>query len=523
MAKNGKSGWVKWLMILMVLAAVAVGAIWYFDGSSDDAPQYQTTVIGHGEVIQAVTAAGQLAPLLNVTVGSQVSGRISKLYADFNSQVTSNQVIAEIDPSTFKANVQKAQADLSSARASLELSQLEAGRAGRLFTNNLISSSDHDTAIASLHQAEAAALIRQAALDSALVDLSRCTIFSPVDGIVISRNVDVGQTVAASMSAPVLFQIANDLTKMQIDANVSEADIGAVEEGQAVSFTVDAFPGRTFTGKVVQIRNSPTTVQNVVTYDCVIEVSNPDLKLRPGMTANASLITAQRTDVLKIPNAAFRFRPPEPSTNKTFVAKVLAKIGIGGGEKKTAMTNAAPVAKASDTNNVEVAANGATALTGNEPPEELQRRVGEMRARGEEIPEEIRTKLREYYTSGVLQQTTRGAGGGARGAGGGRRGGGGAGGGGGGFAGGRGAQPASRTIYILAAGKNSGDPIPQAVRVRTGISDGTYTEVTDGLKEGDTIIIGVKLPQATIAAPPGGASPFGGGGGGGGGGGRRGF
>src|ERR1035437_9210219 len=338
MAKNGSSGWLKWLMILILLAAVVGGAIWYLGGGGDSAPQYQTTVAARGDVIQAVTASGQLAPVLNVTVGSQISGRISKLYADFNSAVRSNQVIAELDPSTYKANVQRAEADLSSTRASLELAQIETRRSSQLFSNNLVSGSDHDTANANLHQMEATMQIKQAALDSAKIDLDRCTIFSPVDGIVISRNVDVGQTVAASMSAPVLFQIANDLTKMQIDANVSEADIGTVEEGYPVNFTVDAFPGRTFTGKVKQIRNSPTTVQNVVTYDCVIEVSNPDLKLRPGMTANASLVTAQRSGVLKIPNAALRFRLPEPSTNKTFAARLLAKIGLGK-ETKPAATN----------------------------------------------------------------------------------------------------------------------------------------------------------------------------------------
>jgi HlyD family secretion protein len=509
MAKNGSSGWLKWLVILILLAAVVGGAIWFFNGRGDDVVQYQTATVARGELTQAVTATGQLAPVLNVTVGSQISGRISKLYADFNSAVSSNQVIAELDPSTYKANVQRAEADLSSTRASLELAQIETRRSSQLFSNNLVSGSDHDTANANLHQVEATMQIKQAALDSAKVDLDRCTIFSPVNGIVISRNVDVGQTVAASMSAPVLFQIANDLTKMQIDANVSEADIGTVEEGHPVNFTVDAFPGRTFTGKVKQIRNSPTTVQNVVTYDCVIEVSNPDLKLRPGMTANASVVTAQRSGVLKIPNAALRFRPPEPSTNKTFVAKVLAKIGIGGSEAKTAVTNTAPAAKANDTNKVEIAANETTTLTGNEPPEELQRRVGEMRARGEDVPEEIRAKLREYYQSGVLQQPNRGGGGGGfRGAGG-ARGGGARGDGGSGL---RGSQPSSRTIYVLAANTPSGEPMPQAVRVKTGISDGAYTEITDGLKEGDIIITGVKLQQTTVATPPAGASPFGGGG-----------
>ncbi|MDW8310842.1 MAG: efflux RND transporter periplasmic adaptor subunit, partial [Verrucomicrobiales bacterium] len=190
-------------------------------------------------------------------------------------------------------------------------------------------------AMATLHQAEAQVKIRTAALERAKVDLSRCTIYSPVDGIVISRNVDVGQTVAASLSAPVLFQIANDLSRMQINANVAEADIGGVEVGQPVEFTVDAYPLQTFTGRVVQVRNAPITVQNVVTYDTVIEVHNPDLKLKPGMTANVTIITARRDNVLKVPNAALRFRPPEVANAeaRTNAAPDRALASAPGGER----------------------------------------------------------------------------------------------------------------------------------------------------------------------------------------------
>jgi HlyD family secretion protein len=498
MASNKKSGRARWVIILIAIALIGGGALWYFKGRDDDDVQYQTATVSRGEITQVVTATGTLNPVVNVQVGSQISGRISKLYADFNSAVTQGQLIAEIDPLTYQANLQRAQADLSSAMASLELAQIEARRAAQLFTNNLISASDHDTAVASLHQAEATTQTRQASLDSAKVDLSRCTINSPVDGTVISRNVDVGQTVAASMSAPVLFQIANDLTKMQIDANISEADIGTIEEGQTVSFSVDAFPDRKFNGRVKQIRNSPTTVQNVVTYDSVIEVSNPDLKLRPGMTANATIVTAERSGVLKIPNVVLRFRPPEPSTNETFTARLLAKIGFGAKATPPA-TNAVQVAKAGDTNATGTAE---APLTGNEPPEELQRRVREMRDRGEEVSAEIRSKLRELYQSGVLQRPGgggQGQGGGGFGAGGGNR--------------QRGSQSTSRTVYALATGP-SGNPTTNPVRVRIGISDGAFTEITDGLKEGDVVVTSVKLPQTqTAAAAPAGNSPFGGGGG----------
>jgi HlyD family secretion protein len=498
MAENRSNRWIKWTIIIVTVVAIIAGGVWYFAGRDDATPQYQTVLVTRGDLTQAVTATGTLNPVTNVTVGSQISGIIQTLYADWNSPVKANQVVAQLDPATYKAAVAQAEGDLANAKANLELNEVQAKRSSDLFTNNLISGSDYDTAIANLHQAQAMVQIKQAALNNAKVNLSRCTIYSPVDGTVISRNVDVGQTVAASLSAPTLFIIANDLAQMQIDANVSEADIGNIEEGQPVTFTVDAFPDRRFTGKVRQIRNSPTTVQNVVTYDTVIEVSNPDLKLRPGMTANASIITAEHNGVLKIPNAALRFRPPGPATNQTFAAQLLAKIGPGR-ETKATPTNTMPVVKSRETNQAEVAANTEAPLTGNEPPQELFRRVQAMRERGEEVPAEIRAKLRELFQSGALPRPGGGGDFGARGAGG---------------SGSRGSQPASRTIYVLATNAPSGEPTPQAVRVKTGISDGAYTEISGGLKEGDAVITAVKLPQSQVATPPAGASPFGGGGGG---------
>jgi HlyD family secretion protein len=488
MAKNGKSSWVKWVIILIVLAALAAGAVWYFKASGNVEVTYQSAPITRGDVTQAVSATGTLNPVVNVQVGSQISGIILKLYADYNTVVKSNQVVAELDPATYKASVIQAQGDLANAKANEELNAVEAKRAAELFTNSLISGSDFDTAIAGLHQAQAQVMIKEAALTNANVNLSRCTIYAPVDGVVISRSVDVGQTVAASLSAPVLFQVANDLTKMQIDAAVSEAEIGGIEETQAVTFTVDAFPGRNFFGKVVQIRNSATTVQNVVTYDVVIGVNNPDLKLRPGMTATASIVTAQRNNALKVPNAALRFKSlnePKPAPTTT--------------------TTNAPGAKAGDTNSTEQAS-AEPPLTGNEPPDVLMQRVREMRERGEEIPENIRTKIREMFQNGTLQRPAGGGGGG-----GGQRNSGGGGG------------VSTKTLYILVTDA-SGNQSPQPVKVKLGISDGAYTEVVDGLKEGDVVITGAKYPQAASAsAAPAGANPFGGGGGGGfGGGGGRG-
>ena len=408
MASKGKSRRSKWIFLL-VLVGAAAGGVMYFKEDHSEPPQYQTATVTRGDLTQVVTASGQLNPVLNVQVGSQISGNITKLFADYNSLVKSNQVVAQLDPSIFQATVRVAEADLANAQASLELQQVETRRSEALAQNNLISQSEYDKAVATLHQAEAQVKMKQASLERAKVDLAHCTIYAPVDGIVISRNVDVGQTVAASMNAPVLFQIANDLSNMQIDANVSEADVGTVENGQNVNFTVDAYPTRTFTGRVTQIRNSPINVQNVVTYDTVIGVTNSDFRLKPGMTATVSITTGQRTNVLKIPNSALRFKPPEPVTNQTAVAKLLAKIGLSK-ETKPAATNAVQTATADSTNKVEKTESTQPALTGNEPPEELMRRVREMRDRGEEPSPEIRAKLRELFQSGALQRGGQGAG-----------------------------------------------------------------------------------------------------------------
>ena len=297
-----------WLAIIVALLLIAFVVRHLRTGG---AATYQTANVTRGPITQAVTATGTLNPVLNVQVGSQVSGNISKLFADFNSQVKAGQVVAQIDPALFQATVTQAEGDVASAQAGLELARLNAKRTQDLFARKTSSQADLDQAMANLHQGEANVKIKQGALDKVKADLEHCTITSPIDGVVISRSVDVGQTVAASLQAPVIFQIANDLAKMQIDSNVAEADVGVVQVGQDVDFTVDAFPTQTFHGKVVQVRNAPITVQNVVTYDTVIGVSNPDLKLKPGMTANVSIIAARKDNALQIKNAALRYRPTE--------------------------------------------------------------------------------------------------------------------------------------------------------------------------------------------------------------------
>ena len=335
MANKSGFRWRKWILILAVLGAAAGAGIWYFAARNDSSAQYQTAPVARGSLQQVVTATGQLSPVVNVQVGSQISGIIRKLYVDFNSVVKSNQLIAEIDPATYQVNVLKAEADLANAKATLELSAVQARRADSLFKDNLISASDHDTAVAQLHQADAQVQSSEAILQNTRVQLSYCTIYAPVDGVVISRNVDVGQTVAASFNTPTLFLIANDLGKMEIDALVSEADIGGLATNQNVTFIVDAYPNRTFRGKVGQIRYGPVTNQNVVCYDAVIEVSNADLKLLPGMTANVSIITAERENALTIPNAALRFRPPEVVASES-ITNTAARLASGNAQSNAA-------------------------------------------------------------------------------------------------------------------------------------------------------------------------------------------
>jgi HlyD family secretion protein len=304
----------KRILLLLLLLAAAGGGWWYYKGRKPAATEYNTEVLSKGDITQIVTATGSLKPVINVTVGSQISGNISKLNADFNSTVKEGQVLATLDPATFEAIVLQSQGELANAKATLELAEITARRKHELVKQNAGTQADLDTANASLRQAQAGVLIKEGSLKRAEVDLSRCTIYSPIDGTVIARSVDIGQTVAAALSSPNLFTIANDMTSMQISAAVSEADIGNVAEGQSVEFTVDAFPYTPFSGKVEQIRNSPVTVQNVVTYDVLVAVANPELKLKPGMTANVSIVVAQRKGVLRVPNSALRFRPPEPQT-----------------------------------------------------------------------------------------------------------------------------------------------------------------------------------------------------------------
>jgi HlyD family secretion protein len=314
----------KILIIGVIIIVVAVTGFVLFRGKGNE-PKFRTEKVIRGDVEMAVTATGTVNPVTTVLVGTQVSGTIKNIYVDFNSPVKKGQLIARIDPALFDAQVNQARANLLAAKANVEKAEATLVDAKRtmernkeLLAKDLIAQSDFDTAEtnyetakASVSAAKAQVVQSEAALNSTETNLYYTKIVSPVDGIVVSRNVDVGQTVAASFQTPTLFSIAQDLTKMQIDTNVAEADIGNVKFGQDVEFTVDAYPDTTFKGRVSQVRNAPITVQNVVTYDAVIQVDNPELELKPGMTANVSIIISAKKDVLKIPNAALRFKPSE--------------------------------------------------------------------------------------------------------------------------------------------------------------------------------------------------------------------
>ncbi len=314
-------------LLLIAVVAIAVSLSLAFWGVRDSAREnpYITAPVARGDITQVVTATGSLQAVVTVQVGSQVSGTIAKLYADFNSQVKQGQVVVQLDQDKFKASVDQAQANVVSAQANSAKAQVAVEDSKRTLERNrelrrreLVAQADLDaaetaysTAVAQLEVNKAQVALAKAGLEQAAVDLNHTVIRSPVDGIVVSRNVDVGQTVAASLQAPVLFLIANDLSKMQVDTNVSEGDVGNVWIDQEAIFTVDAYPTRRFQGKVLQVRNAPIMVQNVVTYDAVVGVDNKDLLLKPGMTANVEFLVSRKEGALKIPNAALRFRPPE--------------------------------------------------------------------------------------------------------------------------------------------------------------------------------------------------------------------
>lgn len=480
MSASRKFNWGLWLTLIALAGGGFYGYRQWKSKSAaraTAAPDFRTNKVSKGNITQIVTANGALNPVRIVTVGSQISGIITELKVDFNSLVKEGDVLARIDPATYERKYARSEADLTSGQASLALAKFNQKQASQLLKEKLISQTEYEQTDVALMQAEASVKMREAALAESKVDLDRTTIYAPIGGVVISRRVEAGQTVAASFNTPELFQIAKDLTQMQIEAAVSEADVGGVLEGQKVTFLVDAFPNRQFLGKVRQVRYAPTTNQNVVSYTTVVDVNNADRKLRPGMTANASIITAERTNVLRVPNAAFRFRPPEGVT-------------VGS-------TNDA-VAKAAGTNSV--SSRSADLPTppwvaeGRRPTEEERRKFDET------LTPEQREQMRQFRERMRAQMA---AGGGP---------------GGGGMMGMGGSSPAAeapgiRTVYVIDSQQSTpGKPVLTAVSVRTGISDGTNTEIVEGLSEGTVVVVGLAVAEtsATAGGARPGAMPFGG-------------
>ncbi len=486
-------------VLTSALLVVAAGGGYYYYQSRAAAeaaiPEYTTATIAKGDIIQSVTATGNLDAVGGpVEVGSQISGQIIKLYADFNTPVKEGQKLVEIDPATYQQKLRQAEANQASAQANYKLTELNANRTKDLFEKSLVTQQDNDQAQATLEQARAQLLINQAAVENAKVDLSRCTIYSPIDGVVISRQTDVGKTVAASMNVPVLFTIANDLAKMQITAAVAEADVGSVNVSQDVNFTVDAFPNRTFKGTVTQVRNAPKNTSNVVTYDTIISVDNHDLKLRPGMTANVSIVVAHRDGVLRVPNAALRVRMPEG-----LAATAAPAADKAAGDKPAGATaSAAPAGEKRAGGGSGGGGNGNSMrrFMGPDAPPETREKMRAIMAevgvdfrQGPPSPEQ-RDQIRKLMVERGLITAEQAAEAEAR-------------------RNGANGEPVytTRTVYRLPGGNKSARP--EAVSVKVGITDGLGSEVASGINEGDVLITSVNVPNAKPGAPT--ANPFGGG------------
>lgn len=490
--------------------AIVAAAAWYWFGDGDangGKPAYRLAKIESGTIANTVTASGTLKALITVDVGTQISGQIKQLMADFNTEVKAGQVIARIDPATFEAKVRESEADLATAkgnvqlmearldsmqadtrqaRSALELAKLELARKKELLPSRTIAQSVYDQAVSAHEQAvakvqglvakeaeqraqievaKATVLQKEATLAQRRIDLGNTFIRSPVDGVVIARNVDVGQTVAASLQSPILFTIAQDLKRMQVEVNVDEADIGRIREGQIASFTVDSFPGRTFPGQVRQVRKAPKEVSNVITYTVVVSTQNPDLRLLPGMTANVTFQIARRENVAMIPNAALRFRPGNARPERSATDAAAATPERSNPQER--------IRRQIETLKRELELTPAQEQQVIAIYREMGQKLRRMRGAGtpfEEMREEI-AKLRraaEDKIAALLTPEQRSKYADMRGA---------AGDGG----------PRRATVYVLGP-----DGAPKAVRVMIGITDGTNTElVTGDIKAGDQVVVGL--------------------------------
>ncbi len=494
------------LIFLVLALAAGGGGAWYFMRTkTEKPPEFQTTKVARGDITQAITATGDLQPVVIVDIGAQVSGQIKEVLVDYNSKVKAGDILARIDESTPTQRLRQAEADLASAEASNQLLQINARRTKELFEKKLVSQQEFDSINAQVAQSNATLLTRRASVANAKLDLERTVITAPIDGMVLDRKTDKGRTVNASMNAPVLFTLVNDLSKMQINAAVAEADVGSISEGQEVKFTVDAFPNRTFSGTVRMVRSNATVQQSVVSYATIIDVNNEDLKLRPGMTANVSIVVQQRPNVLRVANGALRVRvAPE---------LLAAAPAPAGGDK-----GAAPGAPKSDKSGAPAA--GMTDEEMRNATFAIIREIGYERG-STPSPEQIEKAKKlakdkgldpDLVAARLSTPMRKGGSGGSGGPGGSRSGGSGRGPSGPGGDRGFNNTVVQRTLYKFAdpaAADKDKRVVP--VTVKLGVSDGFTTEVLEGLAEGDTVLTGIIMPGATAAAaqPPGGASnPF---------------
>ena len=402
----------KAITLLLILAVAGC------KGRDGKNPQYKTEKVDRGTVTTTVTATGTLSAVTTVQVGSQVSGVISHLYADFNSKVTKGQLLAELDPTPFETQVEQRRADLTRAQVQTDDARIKYDRQRRLLSAGLAAQADVDAAEAQFKSARAQAAQANAALNQVLTSLRYTKINSPIDGIVVDRQYNVGQTVAASFQAPTLFEIAQDLTKMQVQADVDQSDIGRIKVGQVARFNVDAYPEEEFRGRIAQIRYNAQVNQNVVTYPVILELENPEGRLRPKMTANVNIDTATVPNVLRIPNAALRFKPPmeegKSASNERPSGDPMRRMGQSGG-------------------------GGLAGAAGNLP--------GGRRAAG----------------------------------------------------------PKPQTVYVLGEDRKL-----KPARIRTGITDGRYTQIVSGdLKEGDAVVVGLATAKVEGPPPMGGTGPGG--------------
>ena len=488
MAKSKSYGGL--IALTVVILASAGGSWYYFYGRGDKQPEYSTVKVARSNVIQTISATGNLQTTSQVTISSQVSGNVIAINADFNDKVTKGQWLLKIDPSTYQQKLRQATADLEAAKANTTKTRGDTARSKELFAKNLISQSDYDTAVAQLAQAESTLVSREAALENAQTDLDRCIIYSPIDGVILNRTIDVGATVNVNQSAVALYTIINDLTKLQISADVSEADIGSVQEGQAARFSVDAYLNRPFQGLVSQVRNFAKNSSGVVTFSVIIDVDNSNLLLKPGMTATANIIIAERPDVLVVANNALRVRIPNDLLPKTPAAT--ATPAVAGKPSPTASPTMTDEERFAAMREVMTSAG---VQRGTAPTPDVLEKAKKLAVDKGLDPAAV--------VQMINRMSTRGQGGGGGGGGRGGRGGGG----GTGVSSGVGMNISNqpRTVYKLvtdASGKNA----PEPVTVHLGISDGTVTQVLDGVAEGDTLITYVTMPgaaPAVIAGPPG--------------------